>query len=390
MTKRKYSEIKSDTSSYTTSDSDGSYHDSSNDSSDDSINDIIGNSSTHIFNDVNFIPTKNNIQTIPDLIKSIKEWKQHQKNNKRQRLTFTTIEYERLYKIIPHLNELEKLIGMVELKQAIVKQIIYFVQDLHGSEMMNIVITGNPGTAKTTVCKILGKIYNNLGILETKSNKRNKKTNGELQIANRSDLIAGYLGQTAIKTKKYLEERLGSVVFIDEAYSIGSDPKERDMYAKECVDTLNQFLSEHRNIICIIAGYEKSIKDRLFSLNEGLERRFPWRFHINTYSNVELKDIFLFCVKRDNWDISLDERVISEKIKQNKDLFNQNGGDCEQLLNRCKIEHGTRIFSLSEHEKKIQRFKINQHDFDSGFNIFKNNKLKSKEKQSISVQSMYI
>mgnify|MGYP003349594333 CR=1 FL=1 len=116
---------------------------------------------------------------------------------------------------------------------------------------MHTVIYGPPGSGKTEVAKIIGRIFSNLGILNKKIFKK----------VSRNDLVAGYLGQTAIKTKDMIKASLGGVLFIDEAYSLGNSEK-RDSFAKECVDTLCEALSEHKhNWMVIIAGYEKDLKE---------------------------------------------------------------------------------------------------------------------------------
>ena len=109
----------------------------------------------------------------------------------------------------------------------------------------------------------------------------------------RADLIAGYLGQTAIKTRKVIEECLGGVLFIDEAYALGNNEKS-DSFSKECIDTLCEALSDHKDeLMIIIAGYEKELKKCFFEYNEGLESRFVWRFSTEEYSPQELRKIFI-------------------------------------------------------------------------------------------------
>ena len=120
--------------------------------------------------------------------------------------------------------------------------------------------------------------------------------------ARRSDLIAGYLGQTAKATQKIIDSAIGGVLFIDEVYSLGNSEK-RDSFAKECIDTINENLTEKKtDFICIIAGYKDEIDSCFFSYNSGLERRFPVRFTIEEYKPEELflifiKSIYVICEK---------------------------------------------------------------------------------------------
>ena len=132
------------------------------------------------------------------------------------------------------------MVGLEELKEMIYYQIIYYIQGMHlknkEEEYLHSVILGpNFRTGKTTVAKIISKIYQGMGILSPDS---------PFKIGRRDDFIAGYLGQTAIKTQK-LESCLGGVLFIDEVYSLGPGKDDKDSFSKEAVDVLCNFLSEH-------------------------------------------------------------------------------------------------------------------------------------------------
>ena len=173
-----------------------------------------------------------------------------------------------LWRISPYLEQLNSLIGMTELKETIFAQILYYLQGLHvrnaAEEYLHTMIYGPPGCGKTTVAKIIGKIYQSLGILSK---------HGKFRIAYRDDFIAGYLGQTANKTQKLLKSCLGGVLFIDEIYSLAPKDTDRDSFAKEALDTLTSFLSEHKNDFCCIgAGYEDDIENCFFAMNQGLKR----------------------------------------------------------------------------------------------------------------------
>ena len=125
-----------------------------------------------------------------------------------------------LKKILPSLVELDNIVGMRELKQSVFNQVIYYLQGLHKrgeGDYLHTVITGSPGTGKTTVAKILGNIYKGLGILSDE---------GNFKLAKRDDFIAEYLGQSSIKSKKLLKSCIGGVLFIDEVYALG--PGEKD------------------------------------------------------------------------------------------------------------------------------------------------------------------
>jgi len=262
-----------------------------------------------------------------------------------------------LKKIYKPLIDLDSLIGMQELKNDILNQILFYIQNFHkvnNMEYMHTVLCGPPGTGKTEVAKIIGEIFSKIGIL----------TKGTFTKVVRSDLIAGYLGQTAIKTAKVIENSLGGVLFIDEAYSLGNQEK-RDSFAKECLDTICEALSNHKdNLMVIIAGYEEELNNCFFSFNPGLRSRFPWTFRTDKYSYEDLFKIFCKKVKEINWNLnnSLDENFFKKNIK----YFKHYGRDVELFLSKTKIAHARRVFSLPEEEKTI----INKDDLDNGLKLF--------------------
>ena len=263
------------------------------------------------------------------------------------------------------------MIGMKTLKTAVLNQLIYFMQGLHimsngSSDFLHTVICGPPGTGKTEVAKIVGRMYSKVGIL--KKNVFKKVT--------RSDLVAGYLGQTAIKTKNVITECLGGCLFIDEAYSLASASDDLDSYSKECIDTLCEALSNHKdNLMVIIAGYENELNETFFRANRGLESRFIWRFKIDSYSPIEMKQIFEKKVSETGWGF-IDETMLKDKwFEKKKDDFKHFGRDMELLFSHIKVCHSRRVYGLEEDVKK----KISLDDMDNGFGVFIEN-LKKKEK----------
>lgn len=283
---------------------------------------------------------------------------------------FRNLDMLMLWKITPLLEQLDNLIGMDSLKESIFYQVLYYLQKMHtqnNNEYLHTVIYGAPGCGKTTVAKILGNIYKEMGILSPE---------GRFTIAYRDDLIAGYLGQTSIKTKKLLNSCIGGVLFIDEVYALGPKENDKDSFAKEAVDTITGFLSEHKNdFCCIIAGYEEEVNSCFFSMNRGLQRRFPWVHKINPYSSKELYEILVKMVDENNWTITADENSVIELIERNKDYFKNGGGDIETFLTRCKMMHSHRVFRLPKNVKFI----LIKEDLDKAINfIKKNNKIETK------------
>lgn len=284
---------------------------------------------------------------------------------------------EKLYSCIGPLQKLNNLIGMEDVKKNIIDQVLFYIQGLNTDEMMHTCLTGPPGVGKTTLGKILAELYCSLGFLKTDN----------FRVVSRSDLIAGYLGQTALKTMKVLKDSIGGVLFIDEAYSLGTNPGDSgDSYSRECIDTINKFLSEHTsNFILIIAGYREELDRCFFTMNKGLSRRFPWTYHIEGYSLDNLKELFIYQVKLGRWkfDIELikDNYSALKKLFDEKNscktlgLFEHNGGDTLSLFDKAKIIHSRRVFGKCRLAKKY----LNIEDIKSAIELLIKEKKKTKK-----------
>lgn len=270
--------------------------------------------------------------------------------------------FKKLYNLIPCLKELNNIIGMNDVKETIFKNICYFIHSLgNNNEMNHVMISGPPGVGKTTIAKIIGKIYLELGFLK----------NDNFITASRSDLIAKYLGQTAIKTQGVVDKALGGVLFIDEVYSLGNEGKS-DSYAKECIDTLNLNMSrDDEPWLLIVGGYKDDIQKCFMRYNKGLERRFTISLEINSYTPEELFDIFKMMVKQDGWELCKD--IDSSIIVKNKDLFKFYGGDMRKLFQKSKENNSLRLMKESLTLLKKKKNILILDDVKKGIEYFKDN-----------------
>jgi len=259
-----------------------------------------------------------------------------------------SLNQEHLLNLREPLIRLRDLIGMETIKKNIFNQLIFFLQNIEPQfpHMLHTCIEGPPGCGKTELANILALVYANLGII----------SESKVVIARRSDLVAGYLGQTAQKTQDLIDSAKGGVLLIDEAYSLGNEER-KDSFAKECIDTLNQNLTEGKgDFICIIAGYKEDLEKSFFGFNSGLERRFPYRFGIEEYSAVELGRIYRFILEKNDWSFELErENELVNFLKENRENFKYNGGDLENLVHFTKLAYAkNRVFNRDNGDKKIR------------------------------------
>lgn len=302
------------------------------------------------------------LNNLDSLISMIEDYNTKKLPKKRER-RFYPSKMNLLPNILPELIDLNNMIGLSKLKQQLVDQILFFIQGIDENVMLHTVLEGPPGTGKTTVSHILAKIYSKLGIF--------KKV--KFNIIKRADLISEYLGGTASKTLETLNRCKNGVMLIDEAYSLGSQPGQDDMYAKECVDTLNEYLSENVDkIVCIIAGYKKELNESFFSLNPGLKRRFPWTFTIENYNTEELCDIYFKKIEEKEWETDCKKCELMGIIKNNVQYFDGNGGDINTIIEKAMIINTRNSFG------KESLYTITIEEFKEAFDIFITNK-KGKE-----------
>ena len=234
------------------------------------------------------------------------------------------------------IKKLNSLVGLENVKQQI-QQIIDYVQ-VHKqrghSPALHMIFKGNPGTGKTEVARLVGEIFADYGILEDKFVE-----------VERNDLVAGYIGQTALKTQKVIEQALGGVLFIDEAYSLFSNA-DKD-YGKETISTLIKNMEDYRDNLCVImAGYSQEMEELLNS-NSGLKSRIQFFVDFKDYSAEELYQIFVKLVKEEHFRLSKNCKkevmdFFDNEIKNKKDSFG-NGRLCRNLYEHILFEQATRV-----------------------------------------------
>jgi flagellar biosynthesis GTPase FlhF len=326
----------------------------------------------------------NKINNLGDLIKLGNTY--HCKTNK----MFYNINLKILFDLIDPLTEIKNMIGLTEIKNKIIDQILYFLQGYHNKgkkcdkcdnckenitcmknqdDMLHTVITGAPGVGKTMLAKKLGMLYKKIGILAT----------DKFNIVSRSDLIGKYLGETAIKTQQAIDNADGGVLFIDEAYSLGNTGH-KDSFSKECIDTLTKNLSEKKTFICIIAGYKEALNDCLFKHNEGLSRRFTFRYELESYKWRELKQIFESKIKQDGFELKCNDEI-DLLFRKNVEKFTNNGGDMETLYIKSKLSHCRNIIM-----DKDNQFALTYDDIKNGMDDL----IATREKKETFSSTMFI
>ena len=245
------------------------------------------------------------------------------------------------------LKELNELTGLSNVKKDI-KSLINLLKvkklreerGMKQPEMsLHMVFSGNPGTGKTTVARLLAKIYKCLGILP----------GGQLVEVDRSNLVEGYVGQTAIKTKEVVESALGGVLFIDEAYTLTAGKDGKD-FGQEAVDMLLKMMEDNRdNLIVIVAGYTDLMQEFVDS-NPGLRSRFNKYINFEDYSGDELYEIFLSMCKKQDYVPNAQGKAYAKDLlsiwaKSHDENF-ANAREVRNYLERSIARQASRIVEL--------------------------------------------
>lgn len=243
--------------------------------------------------------------------------------------------------------QLNQLVGLDKVKSKVSDliafqkvQILRKEKGLHSPKStMHLAFTGNPGTGKTTVARIVGRIYKKLGLL----------SKGHFMEVSRTDLIAGYQGQTAHKVKDIIEKAKGGVLFIDEAYSI-TENDHSDSYGRECLTELTKALEDYReDLVVIVAGYTEPMK-QFFESNPGLKSRFNTILEFDDYKAQELLEILNTMVKTDDYIVTESAiNFLSTQLRhttESKEKAFANGRYVRNIFESMVMNHARRVVKI--------------------------------------------
>ena len=265
-------------------------------------------------------------------------------------------------------KELDELIGLDQVKEE-VRSLANFVKVQKQREAkglktpkmsFHLVFTGSPGTGKTTVARIVARIYKDLGVLKK----------GHMVETDRSGLVANYVGQTATKTNAIVDSALNGVLFIDEAYALVPDNKNND-YGQEAISTLLKRMEDDRDkLVVIVAGYTKEMK-RFIDSNPGLQSRFNRYIYFPDYTSGELCDIFNMYVKNNQYTLTSDaQRYLKTRFDSAVHHKDRNFGNARYARNvfEKSIQRQANRLSKEKNPTAKQLSELTASDIREAFN----------------------
>ena len=251
------------------------------------------------------------------------------------------------------LEELDSLIGLAQIKKDVRSLInLIKIRKLRQAEglkvpelSLHMVFTGNPGTGKTTVARLLARLYRSIGVLET----------GTLLEVDRAGLVAGYVGQTALKTMEAVKKARGGILFVDEAYSLVPDGSGND-FGQEAISTILKAMEDMREeLVVIVAGYPEPM-ERFISSNPGLESRFGKYFQFEDYTGEELMDIFRLQCRKNQYvpDEETEQFCIDmfRDLYENRDENFGNARDVRNIFERAVSNQANRLSGMEKPTKE--------------------------------------
>lgn len=251
-------------------------------------------------------------------------------------------------------DKLSHLVGMQEVKDDIQTLVNFLkIQKMREAEglpsisvTLHSVFSGPPGTGKTTVARLMGEIYKQLGVL----------SKGHVVETDRSGLVAGYIGQTAIKVDKVVESALDGVLFIDEAYTLAPETASKD-FGQEAIDTLLKRMEDHKDrLVVIVAGYTEEMS-RFINANPGLQSRFNRHFNFQDYNPNELLVIFEEICEQSHFNLAEQSKEILLKkltiLYENRDTRFGNGRLVRNIFDKTVEKQANRLSKLSEVSKEM-------------------------------------